>query len=96
MPFLNVGIPSVHIYSHPHRASKVAPSVLCDVVSVVTEFMVSNLIETSGGLIMSVKPSVLCDVISVVTEFMVEWEGLPIGLQGIVPSVLDAIYSAHR
>jgi hypothetical protein len=44
----------------------VCPSVLCDVISVVAEFMVSATYHSDEAC-----PSVLCDGISVVAEFMV-------------------------
>jgi hypothetical protein len=63
-----------------HTCLGTIPSVLCDVISAVAEFMVRSRIailiiirHTCLGTI----PSVLCDVTSVVTEFMVRMRTAP-------------------
>jgi hypothetical protein len=50
---------------HPSLPAASSPAVLCDVISVATEFMVSL-----GAELGNQRPSVLCDVISMATEFM--------------------------
>jgi hypothetical protein len=56
-----------------------APSVLCGVIGVATDFMVRRSAQATA-------PSVLCDVISAVTEFMVRRSA-----QAAAPSVFETV-----
>jgi hypothetical protein len=96
--------PFVCTRRNPIKRSIGAPAVLCDVIIVVTEFMVSVIPKGAPAVLCDViivvtefmasvipkgAPSVLCDVISVVTEFMVSV--IPKGAPSVLCDVISVV-----